>query len=82
VESIIEIVWDELSLLFFCPTLGAINITLLALLPLIISFSVSDWLIVADIEDQIPSERGKYWEAGETRGVWGKIQVVAFVLRV
>ena len=42
VGSIIEIVWDQLLLLFFCTMLGAIGITLLALLPLIIYFSVED----------------------------------------
>ena len=65
-----------------CASLGTISIALLALLSLIIGFSIEDWFVITDIEDQISSARGKYREAGETRGVWWKIQVIAFVLGV
>ena len=52
VKSVIEIVWDQLPLLFLfmCLPLSAIGVALLALLSLIIGFSIEDWFIVADIE--------------------------------
>ena len=59
VESIVNVVWDQLSLLFFCSSLGAIGVALLALLSLIIGFSIEDWFIIADIKDQISMARGK-----------------------
>ena len=62
-----------------CASLGTISIALLALLSLIIGFTIEDWFAVADIEDQISSTRGKNREAGETQG---KIQVIVFVLEV
>jgi len=82
VEGIIEVVWDQLSLFFFRMLLSTIGIALLALLSLIIDFSIEDWFIVTDIEDQISSTRRKNREAWETRGIWGKIQVIVFVLGV
>ena len=69
-------------MLLFYASLGAISVALLALVSLIIGFSIEDWFIVADIEDQISSMRGKNKEARETRGMWGKIQVIVFVLEV
>jgi len=60
------------SLLFFGPSLGAIGVALLALLSLIIGFSIEDWFVVANIEDQISSVRGENWEAWEARGYGGK----------
>jgi hypothetical protein len=44
VESIIEIVRDQLSLLFFfvCSSLGTTGVALLALLSLIVGFSIED----------------------------------------
>jgi len=41
VEGIVEVVQDQLSL-FFCPSLGAVGVTLLALLSLVIGFSIKD----------------------------------------
>ena len=72
VESIIEVVRDQLSLLFFCPSLSTIGVALLALLPLIIGFPIKDWFVIADIEDQISFARGENWEAGKTRGYGGR----------
>ena len=68
VESIIEIVRDQLSLLFFYPSLGTIGVALLALLSLIIGFSIEDWFIVADIDNQISSTRGKTGKRGKPGG--------------
>jgi len=61
VESVIEVVWDQLPLLFFFvfPPLVVISVALLALLSLIVGFSIEDWFIVVDIENQISLTRGK-----------------------
>ena len=82
VETIVEVVWDQLPLFFICPSPSVISIALFALLPLLICFSVEDWFVIADIEDQISSSRWKNWKVGETWGVWQKIQVIVFVLEV
>jgi len=50
-----------------------IGVALSALLSLLIGFSIEDWFVVADTEDQVSSLRGKNLEAGETQGVWWKI---------
>ena len=82
VESVIEIVRDQLPLLFFfvCSPLGVIDVELLVLLSLIVDFSIEEWFVVADIEDQISSGRENR-VARETQGVWGEIHVVVFILR-
>ena len=79
VEGIVEVVWDTMSLFFFYPLLRTFGI---ALLSLFVGFSIEDRFVVADIEDQISLMRWKNREARETQGVWGKIQVVVFVLGV
>jgi len=50
VESIIEIMWGELSFLV-CSSLGVIGVALLSLLPLFVSFSVNHWFIITDVEN-------------------------------
>ena len=72
VESIVEIMWGELSVLL-CSSLGSVGVALFSLLSLFISFSVNNWFIITDIENQISSSRWKEWEAGETRRVWRQI---------
>ena len=72
VEGVVEVVRDQLSLLFFCPSLGTIDVTLLALLSLIIGFSIEDWFVVADIEDQISSMRGKTRKREKPGGYGGR----------
>jgi len=79
VEGIVKVVWDQLSLLFFCSLLSTFGV---ALLSLIIGFSIEDWFVVADIKHWISSSRGKKWKARETQGVWRKIQVIVFILGV
>jgi hypothetical protein len=59
VESVIKVIQDQLPLFFTCSSLSAIGVALLALLPLLIGFSVEDWFVVADIENQISSSRWK-----------------------
>ena len=61
VESIIEIVRDQLLLLFFfvCSPLSAIGVALLALLSLINGFPIEYWLIVTNVEDQVSSSGRK-----------------------
>ena len=68
VESVVKVIWDQLSLLFICSSLSTIGIALLAELPLLVSFSVDDQFVVADIENQISSSRWTNWEAGKPEG--------------
>jgi len=56
-------------LLLVCASSGAIGIALLAELPLLICFSISDRLVGADVENNISSPGGKYRETRETRRV-------------
>jgi len=81
VETIVEIMWGELSVLV-CSSLGSVGIALFLLLSLFVSFSVNNWFIITNIENQISSSRRKDWEAGETRWVWRQIYIVVLVLRV
>jgi hypothetical protein len=67
VESIAEVVWCELPLLIRSP-LSAISVALLALLSLLVGFAIDNWLVIADVENQISSPRWKD-ETGKTRGV-------------
>ena len=67
VESIAEVVWCELPLLIRSP-LSAIGVALLALLSLLVGFAIDNWLVIADVENQISSPRWKD-ETGKTRGV-------------
>jgi len=69
IDGVVKVIGDQLSLLFVCLSLSAVSVALLTLLPLLVSFSVDDWFIVADIENQISSSRWKNREAGKTRGV-------------
>ena len=57
--------WRELSFLV-CASSGAIGITLLAKLPLLVCLSINDRLIGADIENEISSPGWKDREARET----------------
>ena len=66
VESIIEIMWGELSFLV-CSSLCTVGVALLSLMSLFVSFSVNNWFIITDVENQIASSRWKDGEAGETR---------------
>jgi len=66
VESIIEIRWGELSVLV-CSSLGSVGVALVPLLSLFVSFSVDNWFIITDIENQVSSSRWKDWEAGKIR---------------
>jgi len=68
VESIAEVVWCELPLLIRSPLI-AIVVALLALLSLLVGFAIDNWLVIADVENQISSPRWKDWETGKTRGV-------------
>ena len=81
VKSIIEIMWGELSLLVRS-SLGSVGVALFSLLSLFISFSVDNWFIVIDVENQISSSGRKDWEIGEPRRVWWQIYIVVFVLVV
>ena len=56
VKSIIEILRVYLPLLFFSMRLllSTISIVLLMLLSLVVSFPIKYWIIIADIEDQVP----------------------------
>jgi len=65
VESVGEIMWQELALLVRVLS-GAVGIALLAELPLLVCFSIDDRLIGADIEDEVPSPGWKDREARET----------------
>jgi len=49
-----------------CASSGAIGVTLLAELPLLIYFSINDRLVGADVENNVSSPGGKYRETGET----------------
>ena len=81
VESIIEIMWGELSFLV-CSSLGSVGVALFSLLSLLVSFSINNWFVITDIENQVSSSRWKDWEARETRRVRWQIQIVVFVLGV
>jgi len=48
---------------------GAVGVALLAELPLLVCLSVNDWLIGAEIEDEISSPWWKDREARETRRI-------------
>ena len=65
VESVTKVVWDELPLLI-CSSLGTVGVALFALLSLFIGFAVDNWLVIADIENQVSSSRWKDQEAGKT----------------
>jgi len=69
VEGVIKVIWDQLALLFICSSLGTIGVVLFALLPVLVSFSVDDWFVVADIENQISSSWQKNQKTGEARGI-------------
>ena len=80
IESVIEVIWDQLALLLICSSLTPISVVLLALLPLLIGFSIDDWFVVADVENQISSSGWKNQKAGKTRRVRREIQVVIVIL--
>ena len=84
VKSVVEIVRDQLPLLFFFmrSPLSAIGVALLALLSLIISLPIEYWLIITNIEDQISSLGRKNWEARKTQGIWREIHIIVLVLEV
>jgi hypothetical protein len=64
VESVAEVVRRELSFLVRASS-GAVGIALLAELPLLVSLSIDDRFITADIEDEVSSPG---WEDREARG--------------
>jgi hypothetical protein len=45
------------------------DVALLALLSLLVGFAIDNWLVIADVENQIPSPRWKERETRKTRGV-------------
>jgi len=57
----------ELSFLV-CSSLGTVGVALFLLLSLFVSFSVNNWFVITDVENQVSSPRLKDWEAGEPRG--------------
>ena len=69
VEGVIKVIQDQLLLLLIYSSLSTISVALFTLLPLLVVFSIDDWFVVADIENQISSSRWKNREAGKTRGV-------------
>ena len=80
IESVIEVIWDQLALLLICSSLTPISVVLLALLPLLIGFSIDDWFVVADVENQISSSGWKNQKTGKTWRVRREIQVVIVIL--
>ena len=46
-----------------------IGVALFALLSLFVGFTVDNWFVIADDENQISSSRWKDWKVGETQGV-------------
>jgi len=67
VESIAEVVWCELPFFIHSP-LSTIGVALLTELSLLVGFTIDNWFIVVDIEDQISSPGWKDWK---TRKTWG-----------
>ena len=80
VECIIKVIWDQLPLLLICSSLGTIIVALFMLLSLFIGFTVDEWFVVADVENQIPSSRWEDRKAGKTKRVRWEIQVIILVL--
>jgi len=64
--------WGKLSFLV-CSSLGTVGVALLSLLSLFVSFTVNNWFVITDVENQVSSSRWKVWEAGQPRGVWWQI---------
>jgi len=81
VEGVIKVIRDQLALLLICSSLSTISVALFTLLSLLLGFSVNDWFIVADIENQISLLRWKNRKSGKSRGVMWEIQVIICVLR-
>jgi len=81
VEGIGEIMRRELAF-FVRASSGAVGIALLTELPLLICFSINDWLFDADVENEVPSPGWEDRETRETQRIWWQIQVVVLVLRV
>jgi hypothetical protein len=50
VESIIEVMWGELSFLV-CSSLGAVGVALLSLLSLLVGFSINNSFVITDVEN-------------------------------
>jgi len=80
IKGVIKVIWDQLALLLVCSSLSPISVALFALLPLLIGFSIDDWFVVADVENQISSSGWKNQKAGKTRRVRREIQVVIVIL--
>ena len=72
VERVTKVVWDEL-LLLICSSLRIVGVALFALLSLFVGFAIDNWLIIADVENQVSSSRWEDREAGKTWGVGGQI---------
>jgi len=68
IESVVEVVWRELSFLV-CASSGAVGIALLVELPLLVGLSIDDQFIAADIEDEVSSPGWEDRESRETRRV-------------
>jgi len=66
VKSVAEIMRRDLTFLIRASS-GAIDVTLLAELPLLVCFSVNDWLVGADVENDVSSPRWKDRETREAR---------------
>jgi len=61
---------------------GAVSIALLAELPLLVSFSIDNRFVGADVENEVSSPGWEDRETRETRRIWWQIQVVVLVLGV
>ena len=66
VEGVIEVVWDQLALFLICSSLSTISVALFALLSLFVGFTIDDWFVLVDIENQISSSMWKDQKAGKT----------------
>jgi hypothetical protein len=50
--------WGKLSFLV-CSSLGTVGVALLSLLSLFVSFTVNNWFVITDVENQVSSSRCK-----------------------
>jgi len=66
VKNVAEVMRRDLTFLVRASS-GAIGVTLLAELPLLVYFSVNDRLVGADVENDVSSPRWENWEAREAQ---------------
>jgi hypothetical protein len=68
VEGVVKVIRDLLSLLFICSSLSTVGIALLALLPLLVSFSIDDRSSLLTLKTKSPRRGGKIGKLGKPRG--------------